>query len=429
MAEVHPSDMVLHHLAEELHVRLHISISGLTMEIMADQTEGFYRRPLPTSCIAFSSTEGRQLFREALELGGMDGYFALAEQFHTQAEPAFCGLGTMVVVLNALAIDPGRIWRGVWRWYGEEMLDCCQSLSAIQDTGITLEEFVCISRCNGAKVTAYRYTERSLDEFRQDVKYITSTAHGIHMVAAYSRKVLGQTGDGHFSPIGGYHPQRDLVLLLDVARFKYPPHWVPLSLLWQAFEPPDPATNRSRGYVLLQKTEEIYETFFHVALSPQDWCAIVAPSFEDKLPNLLKQSESLHEAVTILLQHFPFEFAPLLQISIHSQDIFSALRKEIQANPLFKIVQQVLLNPGRKEAIAGQNLLYGRDILLHEVSFAECLTIFLLSCPLTLYNALNPSLKTWFEQIRHPNQLPELLTREVTRLQGQMSALQEFYSK
>ncbi len=395
---------------------------------MTDQTEGFYRRPLPTSCIAFSSTEGRQLFREALELGGMEGYFALAEQFHTQAEPAFCGLGTMVVVLNALAIDPGRIWRGIWRWYGEEMLDCCQALSAIQETGITLEEFVCISRCNGAKVTAYRYTERSLSEFRQDVKRITSTAHGIHMAAAYSRKVLGQTGDGHFSPIGGYHPQRDLVLLLDVARFKYPPHWVPLPLLWEAFEPPDPATNHSRGYVLLQKTEEIYETFFHVALNPQQWCAIAAFYFEDKLPNLFKQSESPHEVVTILLKIFPSEFASLLQISIHSLDTFSVLREAIQANPLFEIAQQAVLDQKGEKAIANQNLLDEGDFSPHEVSFTEYLTILLLSCPLTLYKALNPSLKTWFEQIRNPDKLPEILNREVTRLQEQMSALQEFCS-
>jgi len=76
--------------------------------------QGFYRRSLPDSAIAFSSVEGRQIFREALALGGMEGYFALAEQFHTQAEPAFCGLGSLVVVLNALSIDPGRIWKGVW---------------------------------------------------------------------------------------------------------------------------------------------------------------------------------------------------------------------------------------------------------------------------------------------------------------------------
>ena len=45
------------------------------------------------------------------------------------------------------------------------------------------------------------------------------------IIAAYSRKELLQTGDGHYSPIGGYHAPTDSVLILDVARFKYPPHW------------------------------------------------------------------------------------------------------------------------------------------------------------------------------------------------------------
>lgn len=35
---------------------------------------------------------------------------------------------------------------------------------------------------------------------------------------SYTRKAFGQTGDGHFSPIGGYHGGRDLVLILDTVR-------------------------------------------------------------------------------------------------------------------------------------------------------------------------------------------------------------------
>lgn len=35
---------------------------------------------------------------------------------------------------------------------------------------------------------------------------------------SYTRKAFGQTGDGHFSPIGGYHGARDLVLILDTVR-------------------------------------------------------------------------------------------------------------------------------------------------------------------------------------------------------------------
>lgn len=60
-----------------------------------------------------------------------------------------------------------------------------------------------------------------------------------------------QTGTGHFSPIGGYHAVKDMVLILDVARFKYPPHWVPLSLLWEAMDTIDEATGHRRGYALL----------------------------------------------------------------------------------------------------------------------------------------------------------------------------------
>jgi glutathione gamma-glutamylcysteinyltransferase len=69
------------------------------------------------------------------------------------------------------------------------------------------------------------------------------------LVAAYDRAALGQTGSGHFSPLGGIHAARDLVLVLDVARFKYPPHWVPTEQLWRAMQPIDAATGRARGWL------------------------------------------------------------------------------------------------------------------------------------------------------------------------------------
>ena len=49
-----------------------------------------YRRPLPDTLVPFSSEVGRALFRESLAAGDMEGFFALAEQFHTQADPSFC---------------------------------------------------------------------------------------------------------------------------------------------------------------------------------------------------------------------------------------------------------------------------------------------------------------------------------------------------
>ena len=58
----------------------------------------------------------------------------------TQDEPAFCGLASLAMVLNALAVDPRRPWKGPWRWFHEQMLDCCRPLSEVIQTGVILDQ-------------------------------------------------------------------------------------------------------------------------------------------------------------------------------------------------------------------------------------------------------------------------------------------------
>jgi hypothetical protein len=60
----------------------------------------FYRRRLPSSSISFSSTEGRDIFASAFSTGGTYALFPLIEQLQTQPEPAYCGLTTLVIILN-----------------------------------------------------------------------------------------------------------------------------------------------------------------------------------------------------------------------------------------------------------------------------------------------------------------------------------------
>ena len=90
----------------------------------------------------------------------------------------------------------------------------------------------------------------SLDEFRSDVLNSCSRSNGPVLVVSYSRKQFLQTGDGHFSPIGGYHRKEDKVLILDTARFKYPPHWVDLEMLYHSMCRLDLETNLTRGWML-----------------------------------------------------------------------------------------------------------------------------------------------------------------------------------
>ncbi|KAI3956245.1 hypothetical protein MKW92_008367 [Papaver armeniacum] len=211
---------------------------------------GLYRRVLHSPpAIEFASTEGKQLFSEALESGTMEGFFKLISYFQTQSEPAYCGLASISMVLNALAIDPHIKWKGPWRWFDESMLDCCESLEKIKAEGITFSKVVCLARCAGAEVKAFRTNKSTIDDFRKYLMTCTSS-EDFYVVTSYHRGTFKQTGTGHFSPIGGYHAGRDLALILDTARFKYPPHWVPVTLLWEAMNTIDKATGHYRGYEL-----------------------------------------------------------------------------------------------------------------------------------------------------------------------------------
>jgi glutathione gamma-glutamylcysteinyltransferase len=210
-------------------------------------------RPLPVSLAAFDSADGRALFRRALFEGTLEGYFRLAQQFHTQADPTYCGLGSLVCALNALGVDPGRRWKGSWRWFSEELLDCCKSLEEVRRSGITLDEAACLARCNGAAATVKRAGQADAGAFRKDLLAATTASDGPVLIVNYSRSAVGQTGSGHFSPIGGFDAATDQALVLDTARFKYPPHWMPVELLFAAMQERDADTGDARGWMLLEK--------------------------------------------------------------------------------------------------------------------------------------------------------------------------------
>jgi glutathione gamma-glutamylcysteinyltransferase len=243
---------------------------------MAAAVASLYRRVLPSPpAVDFTSPEGKRLFSEALEGGTMEGFFSLACCFQTQSEPAFCGLASLAVVLNALAIDPGRRWKGPWRWFDESMLDCCEPLDKVKAQGITFGKVACLAHCSGADVRPFRANQVTVDDLRRHLSRCASS-RDCHLIASYHRMhfkqvrsyllllvihhfkqlmrachvQMLQTGTGHFSPIGGYHAGEDMALILDVACFKYPPHWVPLQLLWEAMNTIDESTGLLRGSLL-----------------------------------------------------------------------------------------------------------------------------------------------------------------------------------
>jgi glutathione gamma-glutamylcysteinyltransferase len=382
--------------------------------------ESFYRRTLPSPCIAFSSPEGRQLFAEALADGTMEGYFPLAEQFHTQAEPAFCGLGTLVVVLNALAIDPGRQWRGPWRWFGEELLDCCRPLDVVRREGLTVPQLVCLARCNGARVEAVHADVGGLAGLREQVEAAAIDADEPYMVAAYSRRVLGQTGDGHYSPIGGYHRGRDLALLLDVARFKYPPHWVPLPLLWAAMHPADPVTGRSRGYLVLRRGEGSFAALCTIAGDDQSFRA-AAEALAVGLPQWLADDRpaSVDEVVASFLRRGTTALTGVVDVRASAEDPVgregqAELWRELRGSPLFASVERALALAAAESGSPAP----GEPVV-------AMWTLLVLACPAAVFARLPPPLRDELEQLRAPERLPPRVRDEACHLAAQMNALRD----
>lgn len=313
-------------------------------------TQTFYRRPLPNKLVPFAGPEGRKLFREALADGSLEGYFALSEQFHTQADPAFCGLGSLVVALNALAIDPGRLWKGPWRWFDESLLDCCVPLEQVRTRGVTLGELSCLATCNGARAKVTYAAQADVLALRRAIEQCSRAADGQVLIAAYDRAALGQTGSGHYSPIGGYHRDADMALVLDVARFKYPPHWTPIDQLFQAMLPVDPQSGRSRGWVTLSADPGARPLFLSLGVPTVGW----RETFEKLRASVRAESqgeESLAAWVEVLGRQDASALVQPLALAVDSLAAEHAanvqqLLGEVQATEAFRLAVAGAAAPG-----------------------------------------------------------------------------------
>ncbi|KAI9216651.1 Phytochelatin synthase-domain-containing protein [Blastocladiella britannica] len=277
-----------------------------TMDMRSEQAQllqsTFYRRPLPSHLAPLTSSSGKRLFKESMALGYAENYFALAGTFTTQSEPAYCGLGSLAMILNALEIDPKKRWKGGWRWYSDEMLECCAPLDVIKNKGITFKEFSCMAKCNGLSVVAKRGDEVSLEEFVTDLTASVSNAFAsdTHMVVSFSRRALGQTGDGHFSPVSVYHPSERKVLVLDTARFKYPSYFVDVELLHKSMQLVDTETGLPRGYFLLQRrADAIVETPPLAATGTAAPSPLLAESVTPTPPHLADTSADMAPAIPL----------------------------------------------------------------------------------------------------------------------------------
>jgi len=186
-------------------------------------------------------------------------YGPLAEQFLSQANLAYCGVASAVMALNSLAVPaPAVAGYGPYRfWTQTNVFDPPASGAFVRPErvareGMTLAQLHGLMASHGLVVERYHGERLSLEQFRVLLRRNLADP-GDRLVVNYHRPAVGQAGGGHIAPIAAYSAPSDLVLILDVARYRYPSVWVPVVDLWQAIRTLDSSSGRSRGVLSVRK--------------------------------------------------------------------------------------------------------------------------------------------------------------------------------
>lgn len=212
---------------------------------------------LPADLVALDTPEGEALL---IESAARADYFRLAGHHTTQETPSACGIASAVTILNALKVPaPLDDKLGAQTFtHGDFFNTCARSVftpESVAQGGTTLAQLADLLRCHPVRVDVVHGEDTTLDDFRK--RLVENLADPTNFIVVnYLRSEVGQEYTGHHSPLGAYNAAKDRVLVMDVARYKYPPTWVRTEALYKAIRTTDLVSGRSRGYLVVAAAEK-----------------------------------------------------------------------------------------------------------------------------------------------------------------------------
>jgi hypothetical protein len=230
-------------------------MGGVLMIALAAGAPGLAQTlPLPPQLIDLGSAAGEQLLADS---AARAAYVPLGSQFVTQKTESYCGVASLVMVLNALRMPaPAAEQYPPYHYFTQDNLlnDATERIrprALIEQRGMTLDQLGALARASGVSATVRHAGGVSLDAFRAEAAASLGRP-GRYVLVNYLRRQLGQQTGGHISPLAAYDAAADRFLILDVSRYKYPPVWVRAADLYAAMRTPDADNgDASRGYVLV----------------------------------------------------------------------------------------------------------------------------------------------------------------------------------
>lgn len=236
-----------------------LTVTSLTHWIIGNRPAadlGMPARPIADKLIRLDTPQGQQLLFES---EARAAFLPLVAFYDTQRSQTYCGIASLVMVLNALELPaPAADEYGAYRIFTQQNVlngrtDDIVTERTIARRGMLLAEIAHVLEAYGAQVDLHQAASSSVESFREmALRYLSAPA--AHVIVNYSRAALGQEGTGHASPLGAYDAETDRFLILDVSRYKSPAIWVAADHLFAAMAAPkSPGSSQARGFLLIRK--------------------------------------------------------------------------------------------------------------------------------------------------------------------------------
>jgi len=198
---------------------------------------------LPPQFVALNSTQGATMLHAPNTLRA--SYDASAIHMVSQIDQASCGRASASVVLNALVPQAAPVapeYTPYPYWTQSNFVGKAGSRTELQQCVATnctapcsLDQAVGALNCVPGITATGLHANEIVGEVAalEDIIRTVVGTPGSMIVANFKGEeaMANLSHGGHFSPIVAID-EHSMVLVLDVSRYKYPPWWVPIRLLW-----------------------------------------------------------------------------------------------------------------------------------------------------------------------------------------------------
>ncbi|MFL9875159.1 phytochelatin synthase family protein [Paraburkholderia megapolitana] len=211
--------------------------------------------PVPSNLVPLTQPAGQQ---RLLSTADNQSYWPLSQYFETQKNEAYCSVATSVMVLNALNIPRPKtaLYPGFPYFTQDDFFHSVDPQLAdplrVSHEGMTLDQLGAVLGHFAVSVHPFHASDLTLEQFRDLVRDTTGRRDRFALLN-FHRTQIGEAGGGHWSPLAAFDPASDSALLLDVARYKYPAVWVPVTQLYQAALAVDSVSGLARGIVVVSR--------------------------------------------------------------------------------------------------------------------------------------------------------------------------------